>query len=103
MARSEKNDKAEAELREAQGRLAQAQQEAAEAQQGLAATVTQNIPPITVVVNKGCVVGHEDKSYYGEGYALAPEGHTGSDEVELSGPSAIALVQAGIVTIKGSG
>jgi hypothetical protein len=62
--------------------LDQAQEDGA----GLAATVTQGVPPIKVKVLPGQQVGHDGVMYEEGG------------EVELDGPSAIALIQLGYVT-----
>lgn len=87
---------------EAQDALRAAQEEAAEASSGLAAAVTRDIPTMLVEVRPGNTISHNNESYYGEGYPLAPDGHKGSDTVELDGPTAIALLQAGYVTIRGA-
>lgn len=94
MAQSQSNQSSQpdpAELQQAQARLAEAQQQAADAASGLAAVVTRGIPPITVEVLPGNTVGHDDVAY--------EEGQ----QIEMSGPTAIALVQSGHVKIVGSG
>lgn len=86
---------------EAQEALQAAAQEAADAGQGLAAAVTQNIPEMEVEVMPNHSISHNDTVYFGEGYPLAPEGHEGGDTLTLEGPTALALLQAGAVRIKG--
>lgn len=93
---------ARARLEEAQGKLAEAAREAAEATSGLQAVTTRNIPEMEVEVLPGNTVSHNGESYYGEGYPLAPEGHKGNDTLSLDGPTAIALMQSGHVTVKGA-
>lgn len=80
---------AEKQAQEAQERLADAQQQAAEAQQGLQATVTQNLPPIKVRVLPG------------NGITEKGVGYSEGEVVELDGPTAIAMVQAGHAEIAG--
>lgn len=101
---SESKERQEAQRRakEAQERLEKAREEAAEANSGLSAMVTKGVPMMRVVVNPGCHVSHEDKPYYGEGYPFAPKGHSGGDEVDLDGPTALALMQQGQVSVKGA-
>lgn len=70
---------------------------------GLPVTVTRDVPPIMVEVLPGNTISEGGKSYYGEGYPSAPEGHEGNDRVTLDGPTAIALVQSGHASIVGSG
>lgn len=92
---------AEKRLADARAELEAAQQRAAEAGAGLAAATTRNIPEMEVEVLPGNLVSHEDKAYYGEGYALAPEGHEGNDRLTLDGPTALSLMQQGHVTLVG--
>lgn len=82
---------AEEKLAEAEAKLAEAQQEAAEAQQGLVAMVTRDVPRVKVEVKEGCVVSDVTTQKLVEG----------GGELELDGPTAIALMQAGQVVIKG--
>lgn len=102
--RSEPSDAASAEARveAAQEALRDAQQEAAEASSGLQAATMRNVPTMTVEVMPGSMISHADKAYYGEGYPLAPEGHEGNDSLDLDGPTALALLQTGHVTVKGA-
>lgn len=82
---------AEKRLAEAQAQLEQAQQEAAEANQGLVAMVTRDVPRVRVEVKEGCFVSDVDTQTL----------KGGGEELELDGPTAIALMQAGQVMIKG--
>lgn len=93
---------AEKRLAEARTRLEKAQADAAEAGSGLRAVTMQNIPEMEVEVVPGSMISHNDKAYYGEGYALAPEGHEGNDTLSLDGPTALALMQQGYVKIRGT-
>lgn len=54
-----------------------------------AVTVSQGIPDMVVIVNDGETLGHDDVMY------------EPGDEVTLPGPTALALVQMGHVTLKG--
>ena len=82
---------AEKRMQEAQEKLEAAQQEAAEANQGLVAMVTRDVPRVRVEVKEGCVVSDVTTQKLVEG----------GGELELDGPTAIALMQAGQVQIKG--
>lgn len=82
---------AEKRLEEANAKLEEAKQEAAEANQGLVAMVTRDVPRVRVEVKEGCVVSDVTTQ------ELKAEG----EELELDGPTAIALMQAGQVIIKG--
>lgn len=82
---------AEKRLEEANANLEQAKQEAAEANQGLVAMVTQDVPRVLVEVKEGCFVSDVTTQ------ELKGEGET----LELDGPTAIHLMQAGQVMIKG--
>lgn len=92
---------AEERLAEARATLEQAQQDAAEAASGVMAAKMRAVPPITIEVMPGTAVGEGGKMYYGEGYALAPDGHKGNDRLTLDGPTALALMQTGHVTFVG--
>lgn len=81
--------KAQEKLEEAQKKLAVAQEEAAAAG-AVAAAVTRDIPEMVVEVLPGGEVKHGDKLY--------TEGET----LSLAGPTAVALLQGGYVSIKGS-
>ena len=82
---------AEERLADARANLEQAQQEASEANQGLVAMVTQDVPRVRVRVREGQSVSDvTDQTMKYEG-----------DTLELDGPSAIALMQLGTVTIEG--
>jgi hypothetical protein len=82
---------AEERLAEAQEKLAAAQEEAAEANQGLVAMVTRDVPRVLVEVKEGHNVSD----------VTTQEMKYGGDTLELDGPTAIALMQAGQVIIKG--
>lgn len=82
---------AEARLAEAEAKLAEAQQEAAEANQGLVAMVTRDVPRVLVEVKEGCVVSD----------VTTQELKQGGETLELDGPTAIHLMQSGMVIIKG--
>lgn len=93
---------AEARVEAAQEALREAQQEAADASSGLQAAKTRNVPTMTVEVMPDSMISHNDKAYYGKDYPLAPEGHKSNDTLDLDGPTALALLQTGHVTIKGA-
>lgn len=93
--------KAEQAVRQAQEQLVEATQRAADAGATLVAIKTTGVPEMEVEVLPGNMCSHNDQAYYGDGYALAPDGHKGNDRFTCDGPTAIGLMQLGHVQLVG--
>lgn len=85
-------------VKDAQDALAAAQAELAESQGELQSTVTRSVPKMVVRVKPNAHVVHEGKSYTGAEYP-GIHGDDHGNEVELDGPTAMALVMQGQVDI----